>query len=242
MLILTVGFERKCDFVEFLVNRSISGISGMSERCTGDKSIVEIYAEEDIKELLSELLADYILGPYRRRLAVSCIASECPFAGSEEKVAILNALPFKEYEPVIKAKILDYIKTNDFLDIPGFVRFRMPDFAKKVMADTSCVCEKFIKKREYEDMVSLLRHHITLSGSSGTAQLIFRKDGFSIVYPDGSSTDSSESPAGSLDVILGMLMINIPEKIAVFNSHFAEDGLLSTIEQVFGREAIEYCN
>ena len=242
MLILTVGFERKCDLVGFLVKRKLSEIAGMSERCVGDKTFLEIYAEDDIRELLSYALADYILIPLRRMKASFFIETEYPFVNGEEKGAILNSLPYSEYKPGIQQTLYDYIKESDMLDIPGFVRFRIPGFIRNIIADTSRICESFLKKREYDDMVSFLRYHISNSASRGITTVTFSENGgFHIVYPDGRKASPEKKDEPCLDMVLGMLMVTVPEKIKVYNKNLANDGVIEALEAVFG-EKIEYCD
>lgn len=240
MLILTVCFERKCDFAEFVIRRKISEISGMSERNSGGKSVLEIFSETDIRGLLSELLAEYILGPFRKAIALSCIASECPFISEEEKNSVINELPCRERESDVKTEIYKFIKDNAYIDIAGFVRFRMPGFFRNVMADTSGACDRFMKKREYEEMVALLRHHVKCSASSGVTDITFQEDGgFAIVYPDGRRVEIPGSDGSALDSVLGMLMVTVPEKLKIYNRRFAKEGILEAIEGVFG-ESVEY--
>lgn len=238
MLVLTVGFEMNCDFLRFVRGGEYPGIDGMCELpAIGKKSRIEIYMESEDDAFLSGLLTDYITGPFWKSTARKYINEASDVLSDEERLHIENSLSYRKSREDVRKKVSEFIKYNKYIDIPGFVRFRMPEFERDVIADVNIVCSDFVRAREYEEMVSFLRHYVKNTLSLGEYNLTFLKDGYEITDLSGTAISGfDELLSGTVAEeyrILGELVGLMPEKIRIFNKGFADDYILQLIETIF---------
>ena len=230
MLVLTVGFDRKCDFVAFLNQQDCKNIMGLCEICKKDKSLIEIYMETRDINFLSDILTDYILFPVRKQIAYKYMDDFVDFLSDSEKRYIIANLPYEKYLDTIKEKICNYIEKNSYIDISGFVRFRMPDFERNIIADLNYECESYLRIREYEDMVQFLKAYIKNSESSGTCILRFDETRhYTITGENGENTGMNNDE----ELILGDLLRLMPREIIVLNESLASKTVKELLEEIF---------
>ncbi|OPJ55767.1 putative sporulation protein YtxC [Alkalithermobacter paradoxus] len=73
---------------------------------------------------------------------------------------------FSEKEVLIKdmifTRLQEYLSTNDYININGFLRFRLKDFVDYVIEISDRGLEKYLVERDYKEFIQLLKYFVEI--------------------------------------------------------------------------------
>lgn len=134
----------------------------------------------------------------------------------------------------IAAKILEYLQTNDELNIEGFVFFRMKDYVEQLQDAVDQAAEEFLAQKEYEGMLDLLAEIVQVQAPRLDVVHVYLYPGRIFRLKDSGATpldqnlleDSGlELIGGELayeDVLVSALVVLAPSKVVLHCKRFVE--------------------
>ncbi|MGL4911070.1 MAG: putative sporulation protein YtxC [Romboutsia sp.] len=125
------------------INKDKTDLDSMSEEIT--TLIVNI--------IKYKLLKEYIWNQYHETYS------------DEEDIIYMHSLElFKKKEvfisDFIKNKVSNYLLTNDYINIEGFVNFRMKEFMKYISTIGDIAVEEYIIKKDKDEFINVLKYFI----------------------------------------------------------------------------------
>ncbi|WP_195940535.1 putative sporulation protein YtxC [Romboutsia sp. 1001713B170131_170501_G6] len=229
-----------------------------SKNILDDNEIIEI--EFDINEnnkstingissIVMEIIRDKILKDY--------IDKEYSQVYPNEKDEIytysLEILKTKEpfIEESIRQKLLDYIKSNDYINLDGFVNFRMKNFKKYISAVTDRAVEEYIIKKDQDEFIKVLKYFIEIQDDKIDLVKVHIKDEDTFLLYDkngniinGMNNEDIvnmviEENLNSEDFLISTLLSLCPKKIEILDTlkNNISKEIIETIKSIFGDKA-----
>ncbi len=189
----------------------------------------------------SKLLKKYINKKYKKesKKEVENLYKIADIVFDKEKNNIRRAIYLKVY---------DYIKNNDFIDIDGFVKFRIKEFDRYIPQIVEIALDKYSIEKEQDELISILRYFINIQEEKlDLLKIYINKDGTVVFYDEDDNIIKQFKKQEVMDEILknGMeyedflisSLLNIcPQKIEITdnlrNNHSKQ--IIETIKAVFG--------
>jgi len=227
-------------------------------------------SKRDIKrfqEQVAEIVATFIVERWEKALLESILTSE--YEGLEEESineicqrsrAILDQgessyLQIQQSRSEsIYARVLEYFQENNWLNIDGFVRFRLPDYLMELDQALEEAVDEFLMEKEYDEFVRLLRYfveaqeprvervHVILSPGGGFQLYDGENHDLNGEYLEGFMVDMADSELNYEDLLISALITISPHQVIL---HAVDKGrshnTISTIKSVFGERVIQ-CN
>ena len=154
--------------------------------------------------------------------------------------ALSVAMSIKDGCDVIKEKLIEYFNGgNRYIIIEGFLRFRMQELQKDLMALADLCADELIAKREYDEFISLLRSFVDIQKPSRhEVHLFVEANGeHRLLDSDGQDMLTAEDMTSDItvdDLILSSLVSVAPCKIYLYNEKSSSNPqLLDTIKSIF---------
>lgn len=227
-------------------------------------------AKRDIRrfqEQVAEIVATFIVERWEKDLLESLLASE--YEGLDEEAteeicrrarAILDqgessCLQVQQGRgESIYGRVLEYFQENNWLNIDGFVRFRLPDYLMELDQALEEAVDEYLMEKEYDEFVRLLRYfveaqeprvekvHVILSPGGGFQLYDGENRNLNGEYLDGFLVDIADSELNYEDLLISSLITISPRQVVL---HGADKGrchnTINTIKSVFGERVI-HCN
>lgn len=144
----------------------------------------------------------------------------------------------------ILMSIHDYIMTNDYLDLLGFVRFRLKEYCLLLQDAIDRAIDDYLTEQEHEEFVLLLRNFVDIQEPQmGEVNVVLQEPGvFKLIdsqhnvidnaYLEGFITDLLESTVDYDDLLVSALITIAPESIVLH--YHTRYRAIDTIEGIFG--------
>ncbi len=235
-----------------------------SKNISEDNEIVEI--ELDINENNKSTIngiSSIVMKIIRDKILKDHIDKEYSNIYPDEKDEIyiysLEILKNKEpfIEESIRQKLLDYISTNDYINLDGFVNFRMKNFKKYILAVTDRAVEEYIIKKDQDEFIKVLKYFIEIQDDKIDLVKVHIKDEdtFLIYDKNGNRINEMnnedivnmviEENLNSEDFLISTLLSLCPKKIEILDTlkNNISKEMINTIKSIFGdKVSIVYQN
>jgi len=237
------------------------------EMYTSDNTYTFTSFETDTTKLkISDILADYIIKNFETDIIKKLIHADYSYFSSSDSDSIAlktQELLINENNDItkilislkrrflIKQCILNYISTNNYLDLAGFINFRLTEYKKLLSELIEKTINDFKIQKEYNEFIAMLKFFVdTQKNRIPKLHIIFEKDGeYSILNEHNKNITTecfkdfiSEKQSHSLsneDLLISSLITLAPKKIII---HLASPNynkkILSTIEQIFTNKVV----
>ncbi|MGI6124060.1 MAG: sporulation protein YtxC [Acetivibrionales bacterium] len=209
---------------------------------------------------LSDMLAEYILKSYEKKILEKIIARICEKLTKGDRDEIYRIACIRLYthydvdicnliesrRKMISAKIAEYLRSTDRLTLEGFVTFRLGDYVKYLETEVERSIRQFFIERQYEEYINLLTTYVRMQVPRVPELHVFvQKDGsykvegtkpFEIPEDviNGFGIPSGEPVIEDDDFMIGFLLTCAPVRIFIHNATlFKNKELLNTIRIVF---------
>lgn len=201
------------------------------------------------KEMLEYLTENYFFLNHEEMMELDNEISKIIFQNSviedETSVYCLNRI-----NNIIE-NIKNFIEENGYININGFIRFRMKPMKVTIEEIIDKIVEKYIVDKEYNEFIKLLRYFVDIQEckieeidvnilnnglyeiKNGLGEDIFKE------FLNEISDNIDDKQINIEDIIISGLITNAPKKIKIFNELKCNNKeFLKTIKNVF-RERVE---
>lgn len=277
MLLMTLCYEEEKNLIKDMQNiknvlKSKGIIIGVSESISYGTHFVKIYygnSEFDenmratIMLYISNVIYNVIVEHYREKEMLHYINENYFFLKHDEILDIDLAINkiLKGDQKICSDKdfyclnkindiienIKEFILENDYVNIEGFITFRMKNFLKDIECIIDKVVEDYMIEKEYNEFIKLLKYFVDIQDCKlEEVNIIVQKNGsYEVkdskgldIFKDflNEITDAAEvGIINTEDIIISGLITNVPKKIKIYNEEYCiNKEFIQTIKSVFG--------
>ncbi|MGG5462515.1 putative sporulation protein YtxC [Clostridium sp. B9] len=277
MLLMTLCCEDEKNLIQdiqsikqVLKNKDIA--IGISESISSGTHFVKIYCEDNqfderkkeiIMLYISNVIYNVIIEHYREKEMLHYINENYFFLKHDEilEIDLTISKILKGEKKVCSDKdfyclnkvnniienIKEFILENDYINIEGFITFRMKGLLKEIECIIDKVVEEYMIEKEYNEFIKILKYFVDIQDCKlEEVNLIIHRNGVYQVKDNlggdvfkeflNEITDMSEEGIVNVeDVIISGLITNSPKKIKIYNEQECiNKEFLQTIKSVFG--------
>lgn len=219
------------------------------KRKNGEKKLKQNLAEV-IASLVVEGWEDSLLG---KIINGNYILDEGEGAIIQNRAQEILVTAAADRRAKIMSRVLTYLEENDYLNLEGFVNFRLTEYLDTLEGAVEKAIDEYLVDKEYKEFIGLLRYfvetqeprveqvHVFLK-SAGVFQLYDSQD--RVIKSDslhGFTVEISQNDVNYEDILISALITVAPRRIIL---HLLDlEGLRSTVgtlQSVFG-ERLEIC-
>lgn len=220
--------------------------------------------EHKIKEGLARGISRYIVEVLEESMALKIAWAQYSFATRDEGLAAEESCRKLLAGPEVgdqaaRRRRMDgiyhvlkgYLQENSYLDLDGFIAFRLQDYRDKLRETVDVAMEEYLLDQQYEEFIHLLQYFVHFQEPlTPLIHLMHKQDHeFSILNEE--FTKISAPPCGGVvaniadqememeDMIVSTLISLAPNRIMIHTLH-PEAQIISTIRRIFGDRA-EVC-
>ncbi|MDZ5252838.1 putative sporulation protein YtxC [Clostridium sp. LIBA-8841] len=277
MLLMTLCCEDEKNLIQDIqsiknVLKSKDIIIGVSESISDGTHFVKIYYEnshfdekerETIMLYISNVIYNVIIEHYREKEMLHYMNENYFFLKHDEilEIDLTISKILKGEQKVCSDKdfyclnkvndIIENIKAfileNDYINIEGFITFRMKSLLKDIECIIDKVVEEYMIEKEYNEFIKLLKYFVDIQECKlEEVNIVIQENGVYEVKDDFGAdvfkeflneiTDMSEEGIVNVeDVIISGLITNSPKRIKIYNEQEClNKEFLQTIKSVFG--------
>ena len=277
MLLMTLCYEEEKNLIKDMQNiknvlKSKGIIIGVSESISYGTHFVKIYygnSEFDenmratIMLYISNVIYNVIVEHYREKEMLHYINENYFFLKHDEILDIDLAINkiLKGEQKICSDKdfyclnkindiienIKEFILENDYVNIEGFITFRMKNFLKDIECIIDKVVEDYMIEKEYNEFIKLLKYFVDIQDCKlEEVNIIVQKNGsYEVkdskgldIFKDflNEITDAAEvGIINTEDISISGLITNVPKKIKIYNEEYCiNKEFIQTIKSVFG--------
>ena len=275
---ITLITARPIDFLQAEFNHRFNYTVGLHLWQAGGVNFFRCFLEtgrgrpskRDIKrfrEQVAEIVATFIVERWEKDLLKSLLTSE--YEGLDEEAideicrrarSILDQGE-SSYLQVqqgrgesIYDRVVEYFQESNWLNIDGFIRFRLPDYLMELDQALEEAVDEFLMEKEYDEFVRLLRYfveaqeprvekvHVILSPGGGFQLYDGENRSLNGEYLEGFMVDMADGDLNYEDLLISALITISPRQVIL---HAVDKGrshnTITTIKSVFGERVIQ-CN
>jgi putative sporulation protein YtxC len=217
--------------------------------------------KSEISEILSRLLAEYIIHKRELGLLQSLICNDFSYHNESEMNKIMNfsnqmlnlendSLPVSDHGQnrrilTISNEIKQFFKKNNDLNVDGFVEFRLKEYKEELREVVEYAVDEFIMDKQYQEFISLLKYFVFIQEAKIPQVHLMHKGGHEFVLfneqmkpMDMKATEDSfkieilDQEFNFEDLVVSTLISIAPQQIHI---HTREPKVLviQTINQIF---------
>lgn len=156
-------------------------------------------------------------------------------------------------ETLVK-RLKEYLQESSYLNIDGFVRFRLPDYLMELERAAEEAVEEYIVEKEYDEFICVLKYfvemqeprvervHVVLTPRGGFQLFDGENRSLERDYLEGFVVDVGDSALNYEDLLLSALITLAPRQVMLHGSEKGNArGIIHTIKNVFG-DRVRLCN
>lgn len=252
---LSLSEQDKMYALRFLNN------SNLNKELRHNDGLIEIKISETNKEnidieSMTEEITILILNIMKYKLLKEYIWKQYheTYLNEEEKIYTYSLELFKTKECFIKDsirnKINNYILTNDYINIEGFVNFRMKEFMKYISTIGDIAVEEYIIKKDQDEFINVLKYFIEIQEEKiDLLKVHILKDNSFILYDKyGNKIDNIDNEEiinmviqenlNYEDYLISTLLTLCPGKIEILDTlkNNSSKEIVQTIKSIFGNK------
>lgn len=163
---------------------------------------------------------------------------------------------FNERDIIIKksiySRVYSYILNNDYIDIEGFVKFRMKEFNKYLLDVADLALEDYLIKKDQDEFISVLKYFIDIQEEKlNLLKVHIERDNTFVLYDElGNKIDSIDDEElinmvikenlNYEDFLISTLLTLCPKKIEIIDNlnNNSSSEIIDTIKGIFGDRVI----
>jgi putative sporulation protein YtxC len=231
--------------------RSNGLLQEFNETSSGTITIWDCKAEnnsqaKNLRRLAAQVLADYIVSEIEPVMLKKLASLHHPHFGEEEMNTICDKVRQRMVREEmltgecrrlsILKKINDFLKTQEQINIEGFIRFRLQGYQRELLNLLNQSADDFMIEREYQDFINLLKYFVEIQHPRFPEMHLLREQNYFVLCDPSFKVlhkETIQDIEGS-DAIVSTLVTAAPKQVTVHISQFdATDELVSTIHNIF---------
>ncbi|MEW6661985.1 MAG: putative sporulation protein YtxC [Bacillota bacterium] len=278
-LIMEIRSEKYIDLVYGNLMEKITPLDHIKTSLVANQRILSIYQEQEretssvskVQTIVAETLADIIVNKWEASMIENVIENNFYYftANEREKIGARaqeimrgqdkerngqsSCVPVVTRQNKIGQLLTDYLHEQKYLNIEGFINFRLPDYWQSLEEAVELAVDDYMMEKEHDEFVRLLKYFVDMQEprvsivnvilkASGFFQLFDNEDNvIDNKYKDGFIVDMVQSEINSEDLLISALITIAPKRI---NLHVPEPikvrDIMATLQSVFG-ERLKVC-
>ncbi|WP_300256932.1 putative sporulation protein YtxC [Clostridium sp.] len=210
--------------------------------------IIEHYRE---KEMLHYMNENYFFLKHDEILEIDLIINKI-LKGEKKICSDKDFYCLNKVNDIIE-NIKEFILENDYINIEGFITFRMKSLLKYIECIIDKVVEDYMIEKEYNEFIKLLKYFVGIQDCKlEEVNIIVQRNGLYEVK-DSKGLDifkeflneitdmAEEGIINTEDIIISGLITNSPKKIKIYNEEDCiNKEFIQTIKSVFGERVEEH--
>lgn len=282
MLLVKIAYNNEQNFIddiqgmkEILKNKGIR--IAISEFMEDETHFIKIFCDEtqDIEEVrpkvlvyIANIIYRVIIDNYRRNELLDYLTENYFFLKHNEILEVDKKIKTVLNEEgsitserhlqcinnitKIENIINEFIREDNFINIEGFIRFRLKPLRPIIEDIIDKVVEDYMVEKEYNEFINLLKYFVDIQESKIDIVNIYINEKGEYIVKDINGKDllkrfrnellESKEPTNvnSEDIIISGLITNAPKNIHIYNKKFCiHEEFLKTITSVF-RERVDF--
>lgn len=208
---------------------------------------------EEITNLIIDVTKDNMLREYIYKQYSDKYINE------EESIYLKGLEIFEQKEAIIKnatySKVYNYILSNKYINIDGFLKFRMKEFMKYISAIGDSALEEYLIKKDQDEFINVLKYFIDIQEEKlNLLRVHIMNDNSFILYDeDGNRIENIDDEEiinmvikenlNYEDFLISTLLTLCPKKIEILDklNNNSSKEIISTIKSIFdNRVSIVY--
>lgn len=163
-----------------------------------------------------------------------------------------SCLQLQQREEAIAARVQEYFQENSWLNIDGFVRFRLPDYLAELEQALEEAVDEYLLEKEYDEFIRLLRYfvdaqeprvekvHVVLGPGGGFQLYDSENRNLNSDYLEGFVVDMADSELNYEDLLISALITIAPRQVILHTvDKSRHHNAVNTIKSVFGERLIQ---
>lgn len=222
-----------------------------------DKLVFDLINNDKLYESFSLSFTNLIIHFYEAKIIQKILRKNYFYFSQEEQLqildicnSILNDEESNHKKDLIFLSVFDYIKNNSYMDLIGFIQFRLKDYLEILDYLVDLAVNNFIINREYLKFIELLQEYISTSTSKiDVVHLIYlNKESIlldeekNLIPVDEQILDAkylSDISFSTNDYSLNTLLNLLPKKLYIHVLDI-EDEFINTLQKIF-KNRIVFC-
>ncbi len=258
------GLDISCD--HYYIENSVFIKCGLKDNLI--TRMIDKKTHEDFKFGISRIITDTILNFWESKLVKKILKDNYFYLNEKEREEISKTaqkllheekgmLPGGFYRITRRNKVmrdvLDYLSSNENINIDGFVNFRLHPYIKELSETVERAIEMFITEREYNEFIKLLKYFVDIQECKLDVLHVLPMDDGKYMLLDGCKNkinaeffdeiraDFTEGDINYDDLLISTLITISPRKMYLHSLNcFPNKELVRTITNVFG-EKVAVC-
>lgn len=249
---LSLLHKDKICAMKFLNNR-------INKQITLNEDLLEIIINKDEKETFSDEeiaieITNLILTIMKEKFLKEYITKEYGKNYKEEQNYIYkySLELFNEKENLVKKsvykKVYNYILNNDYINIEGFVKFRMKELVKYIYDIVDIALEEYLMKKDQDEFISVLKYFIEIQEEKlDLLKVHIKEDNSFLLYDKNNNRIDSIDDEDIInmvirenlnyeDFLISTLLTLCPRKIEILDklNNNSSIEIIDTIKSIFG--------
>ncbi|WP_410769859.1 putative sporulation protein YtxC [Fontibacillus sp. BL9] len=225
------------------------------------------FSPESRRMLMEDLalgIAGYIVEVREESIAMNIASKQYSFSSREESLAAeqcchkLLAGPEEGDQAARKRRktgiynvLREYLQDNAYLDLDGFIAFRLPDYRDKLRETVEIAMEEYLLDQQYEEFIHLLQYFVHFQEPLIPLIHLMHKEDHEFHILNEQFSKISVPPSGGVvaqiadqememeDMIVSTLISLSPDRILIHTLE-PEAQIILTIRRIFG-DRVELC-
>lgn len=215
---------------------------------------------------VSEILTEYIINFEEENMLKSLLHLDYTFLTNSEKTTILNTalnliknndndflrmLILLKRRFLIKQNILEYFNDDNYLNLSGFIQFRLAGYKKMLLELIQKVIEDYKLQKEYNEFIDMLKSFVEIQKNRvSKLHIIFEENGEYLIFDEKNKNitekcfeefieTKEQNNLNNEDLLISSLITLAPKKLCLhFESENYNKKIVNTIEQIFGNKVV----
>ena len=211
-----------------------------------NRNINVVFDSKEDVEIFAEEFAQYIQSHYEKGMVYKMFENYgLKYSQFNSTYKMLGKFSSDKRKELIKKSFISYIEDESFLNLNGFITFRLPLYKKELEKAVRKSLDGIIAENEYNEFIELLRFFVEMQESSLQVVHIIYSDGkytlldnnLCEITDDCINDFKNEMRYGTInydDLLLSTLISLSPKTIVIHNKNdIPNKQLLATLEKVF---------
>jgi len=213
----------------------------------------DFFDEASIGENIEKEIAEWIVDHYEYNIILDIANKNYEGLTDEDKkeivYSVINNLSFdrNSREKKIEKCLKNYLKTENEINLQGFVRFRLKEYREELEKVIDDIIDEYIVEKEYFAFIDLLKEFVAYQlPILNTVNVYFGENG--AVYQNDKGEDMSQYIEDNIylgddlteeDKLLTTIVMLAPKKLNIkFDKDYENEEIKRTIKLIFGEQVI----
>lgn len=262
---LELFLDKNYESFNLIINKNI--LTNIKILQKDSNSYVFNFSDKDESLIkIADIITEFIIDNYEINIIKKLIHSDYSYFSNSESETIISKtheLLVSENNDIVKILvslkrrflikqcILKFLSENSYMNLSGFIQFRLVEYKKLLIELIEKVINDFKVQNEYKEFIAMLKFFVdTQKKRAPKLHIIFEKDGEYTILNEYNKnitsdcfkdfiTEKQEHSLNNEDLLISSLITLAPKKIIIhLTGENYNKKILSTIEQIFTNKVV----